>query len=279
MNHTTFNFTSKDGLSLLGRVWFSAQKEPKGIVHLVHGIGEHSGRYAHVAEVLGDSGYNVVSFDLRGHGLSEGKRGYTPDFDHLMDDVQIFIETSIHHIGNSMPKFLYGHSLGANIVLNYCLRRSPDLAGVIATGPSFELAFAPPKLKLLVGKVMANLIPSLIMPNGLEQNHLSRDQAVVQAYKDDIYVHDHLSARLGMDILESGQFAFNRADEWKHPLLLMHGTADQITSHKASQEFAQKANGHVELVLWDGFYHEIHNDFGKEDVFTKMISWLDEKSA
>jgi len=117
------------------------------------------------------------------------------------------------------------------------------------------------------------------MPNGLEQNHLSRNNAVVQAYKDDIYVHDRLSARFGMDILESGQYAFNRADEWKLPLLLMHGTADQITSHKASQEFAKNANGHVELVLWEGYYHEIHNDFGKEEVITKMISWLNEKSA
>ena len=278
MNHATFNFSTQDGLSLLGRIWKTPQQQPKGTVNLVHGIGEHSGRYAHIAEALGEAGYHLASFDLRGHGLSEGKQGHTPSFDHLLDDVQLFLESTRERLSPNLPNFLYGHSLGANIVINYCLRRPTELTGVIATAPSFALAFEPPAIKLLLGKIMAAIMPSFTMNNALELDDLARDKAVVKAYKDDPFVHDRLSARLAMDILESGRYALEHAQEWRLPLLLMHGTADGIGSHQASRDFSQKANSQVELILWDGYYHEIHNDIGKEKVIEKLLVWLDEKA-
>ena len=279
MNHTSFTFSSTDGLSLLGRAWLSNRENPTGIVHLVNGLGEHSGRYAHVAETLNEAGYHFTGFDLRGHGLSEGKRGYTPDFEHLLDDIQISITETASRFDQPFPIFLYGHSLGANLVLNYALRRKHDLAGVIATAPSLRLAFKPSKVKLLMGKLMAKIMPSFTMSNALEIEALSRDKAVVKAYRDDVYVHDRISARLAIDLLESGQYALDHARDWKLPLLLMHGTADRITSHQASQEFADKTSTKVDLVLWDDYYHEIHNDFGSDDVLAKMITWLNKKTA
>lgn len=250
-----------------------------GIVHLVNGLGEHSGRYAHVAETLNDAGYHFTGFDLRGHGLSEGKRGYTPDFEHLLDDIQISLTEIPSKIDRPLPVFLYGHSLGANLVLNYALRRKHDLAGVIATAPSLRLAFKPSRIKLLIGKIMAKIMPSFTMSNALEIEALSRDKAVVNAYRDDVYVHDRISARLAIDLLESGQYAMDHAQDWKIPLLLMHGTADRITSHQASQEFAEKTSSKVDLIYWDDYYHEIHNDFGSDAVLAKMIAWLDGKTA
>ena len=277
MQSGTFNFETKDGLTLLGRVW-QTKGDPKGVVNLVHGLGEHSGRYAHVAEALTKAGYNFIGFDLRGHGLSEGKRGHTPNFDAIMDDVDRFLEQSRGFFGGDQPNFLYGHSLGGSIVLNYALRRQPELAGVIATDPALALSFEPPKVKLFLGRVMADLAPTFTMSNALDVNALARDEAIVKAYQDDVLVHDRLSAKLSMELLDSGQYALDHAADWQLPLLLMHGTADRITSYKASEEFASRANDSVTLKLWDGYFHEIHNDLGKEKVLETMIEWLNENS-
>jgi len=276
MNNTNFKFSSTDGLTLFGRAWISPQPKPKGIVHLVHGLGEHSGRYVHIGEALSEAGYHLMAFDLRGHGLSEGKRGYIPDYDHLLEDIQHFIHGSTQQVPNNLPSFLYGHSLGGALVINYVLRRINNMVGVIVTSPLLATAFDPPKVKILAAKLMAKTFPAFTLKNGLETEALSRDQAVVKAYLDDVYVHDLLSARLGMDMLENGQDALKSASDWKLPLLLMHGTADRITSHLASQEFAEKAGDMVDLVLWQDYYHEIHNDIGAEKVIIKIITWLDE---
>ncbi len=275
MTHTGFTFQTKDDLTLMGRGWLSASDSVKGVINLVHGLGEHSGRYAHVAEAFTKAGYHFAAFDLRGHGLSAGKRGHTPDFSTLLDDIELFLEESKKKFGDSYPHFLYGHSLGGSLVINYILKRKADLAGVISTSPGLKTAFEPPKLKIMVGKVMSKIWPTMIMPNGLEKAALSRDDAVVKAYEDDVYVHDRLSAKLGVELLENGQYAFDHAQDFSFPMLLMHGTEDRITSPEASRKFAEKAGSQVELVLWEGYYHETHNDFGKEKVIEKMISWVD----
>lgn len=278
MENHTFNFSSKDELSLFGRIFESSANQPKGVVNLVHGLGEHSGRYAHVAKALTEAGYHLVGFDLRGHGLSEGKRGHSSGFDYLMDDIQKLLDESEKLFGKDLPAFLYGHSLGGSLVINFGLRRKPDIAGVISTSPLLATAFEPPKFKLIAAKVMSNIMPTFTLKNGLDTQALSRDPAVVKAYQDDVYNHDFLSARLGYDFLEAGQWALDHAREWTLPLLLMHGTEDKITSHIASQEFAQKADEPVKLILWEGYFHETQNDLGKEKVIDAVIAWLDERT-
>lgn len=273
MQDGTFNFKTNDGLTLLGRIWQTTGK-PKGIVNLVHGLGEHSGRYAHIAEALTKAGYNLIGFDLRGHGLSEGQKGHTPDYEHIMDDIALFMQKSNEFFGSDHPNFLYGHSLGGTIVLNYALRRKPELNGVISTGPALRLSFEPPKIKLALGKIMANLMPTFSMTNSIDYDALSRDAAIVQAYKDDVLVHYMISAKLVMELFDSGKYALEHAADWALPLLLMHGSEDRISSCPASEEFAQIAGDIVTFKKWDGFYHEIHNDFGKEEVIAFMLDWL-----
>lgn len=276
MNHTNFSFTSQDGIDLFGRAWLSLKATPIGIVHLVHGLGEHSGRYAHMADSLNQAGYHLVSFDLRGHGLSKGKRGHTPNYDTLLDDIEIFIQESRQRFATNLPEFLYGHSLGGNLVINFSLQRSPKLNGLIVTAPLLRTAFEPPKAKLLAARVLAKLMPAFTLKNGLETDALSRDRAIVESYKTDAYVHDLLSARLGLDMLLKGLEALENASRLSLPMLLMHGTGDRITSYQASQEFAQTAGDTVDLILWDDYYHEIHNDFGKEKVISAAQKWMDE---
>jgi len=278
MNPKSFTFMSKDGLLLLGRAWMTTYPQPKGMLYLVHGLGEHSGRYDHIGKTLKKAGYHLVGFDLRGHGLSEGPRGHSPGFSHLMDDIRIFLNESTKYLGNSLPKFLYGHSFGGNLVINFGLRNHIEFKGAIVTSPALSTASPPPKTKVMLAKVFGNILPGISFKSGLKQDALSRDAAIVKAYQDDVYVHDTISARLGLDLLESGQAALENAQNWQAPLLLMHGTADQITSWTASQIFAEHAGDPVELHLWPNYYHELHNDFGSENVIQKMIGWLNQNN-
>ena len=275
INHRTFEFKSNDGVKLFGRAWLTTRKKPKNVINLVHGLGEHLHRYAHVAKAFNAAGYHLVAFDLRGHGLSEGKRGHAPGFIQLFDDIQTFLQESERKFGLEEAPFLYGHSLGGSLVINYCLQRDPHLSGVIATAPALSLVSEPSKIKLLLAKGLAKLLPALTISNDLETNFLSHDQAIVKAYQDDALVHDKISFKLALDLYEWGKTALDNAQNWKIPLLLMHGTADQITAHQSSKAFSQRSNSKVELVLWESFYHEVHNDLGKEKVINKMIDWCD----
>jgi alpha-beta hydrolase superfamily lysophospholipase len=240
---------------------------------LLHGHGEHIGRYEHVAAALTEQGYALLGFDLRGHGKSAGPRGHTPSYEALMDDIAVFFD-QIEARYPGLPRFSYGHSLGGSLVLNYALRRKPALRGVIATGPWLKLAFDPPASKVSLGKMMNNIFPGFTQSSGLETAALSHDPAVVKAYENDPLVHDKISARMFVSTYDSGLWALEHASEFPLPLLLMHGTGDRITSSEASKEFAAKAGDKVTLKLWDGWYHEIHNEPGKAEVFKVMTDWL-----
>jgi alpha-beta hydrolase superfamily lysophospholipase len=271
MKLTDVTWTSTDGLPLVGRCW-EPEAEPRAAVCLVHGLGEHCGRYQHVAAALNEAGFAVLACDQRGHGRSAGKRGAIPSYDALMDDIGLLVEQASQRYPGK-PRFLYGHSLGGNEVINYALRRKPALAGVVATSPGLRTAFKPPAAQLTVGRLMNKVWPAFTMPNGLELAAISRDPAVVDAYQQDPLVHDRLSARLGIELLESGEWAMAHAGEFPVPLLLMHGTADRITSYQASQEFAGKAPN-CTLKLWDGLYHETHNEPEKDAVIAYLVAWV-----
>ena len=284
MKHTELNWPASDGLPLFAQSW-EPEGSPKAVLCLVHGLGEHTGRYAHVARALTAAGYAIVGSDLRGHGKSEGQRGHTPSYDMLLADIGLLMDQTATRYGDP-PRFLYGHSLGGNLVLNSALRRAKTLsggatrpddtrpAGVIATSPWLGLAFAPPPWKHGLARLMDRLWPAFSTPSGLETTGLSRDPKIAQAYLADPLVHDRVSARLGASLIEAGNWAVERASELDLPLLLMHGTADRLTSAPTSQRFADRADGSVTLKLWDGFFHELHNEPEQEDVIAFMIDWL-----
>jgi alpha-beta hydrolase superfamily lysophospholipase len=263
---------SCDGLDLYARCW-EPVGTPKAAIMLVHGHGEHVARYEHVAAALTENGYAMLGFDLCGHGKSAGPRGHASSYDAYMDDIASFSEQTERRYAG-LPRFLYGHSLGGNLVLNYALRRKPDLHGVIATGPWLKLAFEPPASQVALGRLMNKIAPGFTQHSKLDTKGLSHDQAVVDAYDNDPLVHDKISALLFVAMYESGLWALEHAAEFPLPLLLMHGAADPITSAKASQEFAQKAGDKVTLKIWDGMYHEIHNELDKAEVFNTMLDWL-----
>jgi alpha-beta hydrolase superfamily lysophospholipase len=264
---------SKDGITFHIRRW-EPDANARAVVALVHGHGEHIGRYENVARALTNAGYVLAGYDSRGHGKSTGRRGHIPSYDILMDDIGAFISL-LGEKYSGLPLFMYGHSMGGNQVINYALRCQPKIAGIIATGPWLKLAFEPPPIKVALGKFMNNLVPSFTQSSGLNTRGLSHDAEVVRLYDNDPLGHDKVSARLFVSMYESGFWALDHASALALPLLLMHGGADPVTSAEASRQFADKAGKNVTLRIWDGLYHEVHNEPEQAEVFRVMIEWLD----
>lgn len=272
----TLDWVSSDGLTLYGRIW-RPQVEPMAVVCLVHGLGEHSGRYEHVSVRLTSAGYAFAAFDLRGHGRSGGPRGHAQSYQVLMNDIADFL-TAVRARYPQQSLVLYGQSLGGNLAMNFALRRRPQLSGVVATAPALRAAFEPPAWKLTLAKLIYNLWPALTLSNELDVQAFSRDPQVLEAYRRDPLVHDRLSARLAIDLLEAGSWALDHASEFPLPLLLMHGSGDRVTSSDASREFGAAAGAECDVKIWDGLYHEIHNEPEKEQVLDHMLHWLERRA-
>jgi len=263
---------TNDGLQLFVREWHP-EIEPLAIVCLLHGKGEHSGRYPNLASALNNTGYILLTFDLRGHGKSQGKRGHAPSYKSLMDDISKILDLASSRYPK-LPCFLYGHSMGGNLVINYVLRCKPKLAGVIATGPWLKLSFRIPLWKIIIGKIMYNILPSFAMTNTMTNQYLSRDSKVIRAYNKDPLVHNRISVRLAVDIIYNGEWALEHADKFSLPLLIMHGGADCLTSPEASRKFSENVASDCTYKLWEGLYHEIHNEPEQKEVFEFLIKWI-----
>lgn len=264
---------TKDNVELFTQSWKTA--DPKAVVVLTHGLGEHSGRYPHVGKALNNAGYSLYAYDLRGHGQSGGPRGHTPAYEFLLDDLEAVIANAK---GDQPGKkvFVYGHSMGGNITLNYALRRPAGLSGVITTGAWLKLAFEPPPLQLALGRLMANLIPTFAQQTNLDTNALSHDPAIGQAYREDKLVHGTITAKLFAGITNASEYALTHAAELKLPALLLHGGGDPIISPEGTRQFYERATvPDKTLRLYDGLFHEIHNELEQAVVFKDMIEWLD----
>ena len=262
---------SCDGLALQGREWVAAN--PVAVVCLVHGLGEHSGRYQHVAEALTEDGYTLLAMDLRGHGKSEGKRGHAENYTVLWSDLALLLMDAQSRHPN-LPVFLYGHSLGGNLVLSYVLEKKPDIAGIIVSAPLLRLAFDPPSWKTAAMRLMKKLRINLSLPSGLDAAALSRDMDVVNAYRSDPLIHGSVSPSLALDMLRYGENLLDHASEFTGPLLLMHGTEDRITSIEATKIFSKKTCADCTLKIWEDVQHEPHNDPEKGAVLAFVVDWL-----
>lgn len=263
---------ASDGLKLFALSW-STERRPKALVVIVHGLGEHSGRYAHVARVFNENHFHVFSYDQRGHGKSEGPRGYTSSGEQLMFDIVKAIHVAKETFGADLPVFLYGHSLGALEVLYFGTTIQEDLKGIIATSPPLDLSNTP-KSKITLAKIMNPILPKLTMPNGLDTNALSHDTAVVEAYKADPLVHDQISVRLGYFMITGAEKVLAAAPTWHYPLLIMHGTEDRLCGIKGTDALFETMQGDITYKRWEGLYHETHNEPEKEEVIEAMVDWI-----
>jgi len=271
MIHQKFSFELHDSY-FYGQYWHT--KKIKAVVVLVHGMGEHSSRYTDfVIPTLTENGFGVISFDQFGHGNTTGKRGHCPNFTALLESVSYIVSKAEVVFGEKKPIFLYGHSMGGNVAINYVLREEHFLKGIIATSPFLKLAFKPPAIKLFFGRILQSIAPSITMENGLDANDISRDPIEVQKYINDPLIHNQISPNYSLTIMKTGKWALENAASLKTPMLLLHGTGDKIIDYKGSQDFAQKST-FANLKLYEGGYHELHNDLCKEEVMNDVVNWI-----
>jgi alpha-beta hydrolase superfamily lysophospholipase len=267
--------TQEKKVELYAQAW-EPDAPVKAAVCLVHGLGDHSGRYAYVAQFLTQGGYSVLAVDLHGHGKATGQRGHVPSSQAFLEDIdRLLQEAERRHPGK--PRFLYGHSLGGLLVLFYALRRKPQLAGVISSSPGLRSPVLEQKAKIAFAKIMGSLLPSLSIPVGLDAATISRDPEVVQAYQKDPLVHDVVTLATTKYSIQIVPWTWEHAAEFSLPLLLMHGTGDRLTYHAGSQEFSRLIPGDCTLKLWDGLYHELHNEPEKDQVLNCLVAWMDDR--
>jgi alpha-beta hydrolase superfamily lysophospholipase len=251
-------------------------KEVKGVLVLVHGFGEHSGRYMeNVIPMFLSTGLAVVVYDNFGHGKSGGKQGHCPSYEALLQLLDVVIEKA-GSLFPQVPQFLYGHSMGGNLVLNYALRNTTNLKGIIASSPYLRLAFQPPKWKMVLGKAMLNIWPSITLPAGLDPNGISRIPEEVEKYKSDSLIHDKVSPMFSFPIIDAGKWAIINATSLNIETLLVHGTADPIIDFKGTKEFHEN-NNTTTLKLFEGGYHELHHDICKVELLNVIQNWLREQ--
>lgn len=245
----------------------------RAAVIMVHGHGEHIQRYSHWMGKFIEKGIGFVGVDLPGHGRSDGRRGNLSSYS-LTDEMIDFLLAEHKKTFSSVPVFIYGHSLGGGIVLQYLLQKNPEINGAVVTSPTLRLAFEPAKSKLMLARILKNLVPSLTQSTGLNAAHLSHDKNVVDAYIADPLVHDKMSVGLFQFMISSGEYSLSHAADLKVPLLLIHGSDDHITSPQGSRDFASKTKM-AELKIWDEGYHELHNEIFKDEVFSYIVNWIE----
>ena len=271
MTHTEFSLKTSDGMKLFAQQWLP-QGEVCASINLIHGLGEHSGRYSHVANAFNQVGFAVTAIDLRGHGKTGGVRGHIPsyataamDINHLVDET-----TSLFP---GIPQFLYGHSLGGALVLFTSLFHNPKIKGTIATSPGLDPGAVPP-VKLLAARLLSKLAPSFAMNNGLDVSNLSHDQAVIDAYQRDPLVHPMISSRLGYELITNGRRIADYQGEFPFPLLILQGAKDRLVNPTTNQRFASQLAGSTTFKMFSEGFHELHNEPWKDDVINLMIDWI-----
>jgi alpha-beta hydrolase superfamily lysophospholipase len=258
--HHEGRFAAPDGTDLFYQAWLPAGK-PRGVLVNLHGLGDHSGLYPGLAQHFPPRGIALYAFDLRGNGRSAGQRGYVRSWD------------CYRQPGKAL--FLLGNSLGGLIVLDYALRDSRGLAGVIAAAPPLGKLGVPPILMAL-GRMLSRVVPRFSLQVGMDLTGLARDPAVVEAVLADRLFHRRGTARLSTEVVTTIARVQSHAAELAVPLLLLHGSADRMVPPDGSREFFRKVQHPDRKFLeYPEGYHGLFADVEAERVLNDVSEWLD----
>ena len=272
MKHEENFFKGSDGIELYYQYWLT-EAEPRASIALVHGFGEHSGRYMNVVNALTPSGYTIYGYDHRGHGRSPGQRVYINDWGEYREDLRAFLDI-INQQQAGIPLFLYGQSMGGLIALDYLLHYPQGLRGAII---SSALIVPPNKPHLvLLARVLSGIWPRFSVKSGLDPKGLSRDPQVVKAGEADPLSSSVATARWGTEMFNTVSWVKSHAKEISIPILLIHGDADQFNNVEGSRYiFDAMTYPEKTLIIYPGGYHELHNDIDHEQVMADIKNWLD----
>ena len=269
--------TAIDGSNVVVQDWpLDPSVKLRGVVIVVHGLGEHAGRYEHVARHLNAWGFAVRGYDQCGHGESSGARGSLPSDTRLLDDLADMVDSTRTRYGKDTPVILIGHSMGGLVVGRFVSLQMRAVEGLVMSSPALDAGMNAFQ-KLLVS-VLPKIAPDLRVGNGVKPQFVSHDPAVVAAYKADPLVHDRISARLARFIADAGPQTLALAPQWTVPTLLMYAGDDRLLNPDGSRVFAAQAPKNVVTTqCFDTLYHEIFNEKDAGPVFATMKKWLDER--
>jgi alpha-beta hydrolase superfamily lysophospholipase len=262
---------SRDGTRIAYRAW------PKTgatiTLAVVHGLGEHAGRYAAFAEAMAKRGFGTFAMDLRGHGLSGGQRGHVGSWSEWLDDIGAFLGVVETHVGGEVVPL--GHSFGGAAMLSAAIDdRLRGAQRFIVSSPALRARVAVPGWKKALGGATSRVVPRLALSNGVDAGTLSRIPEVVASYRNDPLVHPKISSRMYTEWQNATQDILRRASQIRLPFLIVTGTSDQLIDPAGSEELHRRAPAKSELHLLAGRYHESFNDTGRDEVFDLIAHWL-----
>jgi alpha-beta hydrolase superfamily lysophospholipase len=273
MVHSEYDWLSAGNKRIFAQSWVP-DDNLKGMINLIHGLGEHSGRYARWAALFVQAGYGMLVADLPGHGRTEGRKAHVKNYQVLLNQIELTLRKS-EDLFPGVPRILYGHSMGGNIAINYAIARDAPIKALIATSPWLRLTFSVTPLEMAFGKIMNSLLPGVrFQRKGTRTEVLSHDPEHWEDVRNDPLNHGMITARYFSIIQQHGEYAMRHVYKINKPFLLMHGSDDQITSPKASEDFVANTSDRTHLKIWDGLYHELHNEFEYKDIAKYAIDWL-----
>ncbi len=273
MRHYEGKFLGRNKLSLYYQSW-APDGFPIAVLLLVHGLAEHSGRYSNLVNYFVPRGYAICTFDLRGHGKSDGIKGYVERFSYYVDDIKTFHDRVCQE-HKSTKVYMVGHSMGGALALAYALKYRGELDGLIFSAPVLKAGASISRLAKMIAKVLSLVLPKMGV-SIIDASTISQDKAVVDAYINDPLVYrGKISARLGAEILRVTEKLPSRLPQITLPILIMHGGEDRLSDPESSKMlFKLVGSKDQTLKIYEKFYHEIFNEPERQQVFTDMETWL-----
>ncbi|MDH5205094.1 MAG: lysophospholipase [Hylemonella sp.] len=268
-------YTTSDGENVAIHDWpVDSDANLRGVVLLVHGLGEHAGRYRHVAEKLNEWGFAVRGYDQYGHGESSGIQGHLPTEDRLLADLAEIVEMTRRKMGQKLPLILLGHSMGGVVAARLVSMMPRSVDGLVLSSPALIPALS--GLQSLLLSLMLKIAPDFPIGNGIDPTWISHDLDVVRAYETDRRVHNRVSARLVKFMQTAGLQTLALAPQWKVPTLLLYAGEDRLVNPEGSRLMADALTSDVGAAhCYAGMYHEIFNEIGREMVFEDLRKWLE----
>jgi len=273
MIHKQDFFQAQDGLRLFEQSWYP-ENSARAVVLLVHGLAEHSSRYEHVAQYLTANSMAIETFDLRGHGQSDGERVYINSFGEYLQDLDIFCK-QVQERCSGLPLFIYGHSMGATISTLYVINHNPEIKGLVLSGVTIRFGQDVSPALIKIGAILGKYAPRM-KTTKLDANSISRDPQIIKQYdQDPLNYRGKIPARTGWELLQAMRRIEQQMSALTQPILIMHGSGDKLSNPESSQELYEGVqSADKTLKIYDGFYHEIHNDPEHKRVLEDITSWI-----